>query len=253
MKIQIASDLHLEFLGPNSLPEESHFVSVEDRDILVLAGDVHVADGAKAFITRELEISPVIYVSGNHEHYSHRTRVEVDDHWKQFDRLRDHFHYLLCESLTIDGVRFYGAPWYSDLWGSGDPRIWGLMSNYVADFFDETNGKDVWTVPRHINAHVDQTNEMLAHAGNVDVVVTHWPPTKDAIHPRYRGDRLNPYFINNREDVVRQMEAKLWISGHTHEAYDYMCGKTRCIGNPAGYPDEPRYSVKFRPDLVVEI
>ena len=86
------------------------------------------------------------------------------------------------------------------------------------------------------------------------MVITHWPPTKEAMHPSLDGDSLNPYYFNDREDLVREVGAKLWISGHTHEAFDYRVGKTRCIGNPAGYPDERRESSSlFRADLVVKV
>ena len=90
-------------------------------------------------------------------------------------------------------------------------------------------------------------------AGQVDVVITHWPPTKEAIHPIFEGDKYNPYFINDREDLVRTIGAKLWISGHTHEAYDYRVGITRCIGNPTGFSGEHRQSERFRPDKVVQV
>ena len=98
-----------------------------------------------------------------------------------------------------------------------------------------------------------QTKVLRKQAGQVDVAITHWPPTKEAIHPQFEGDSLNPYFINDREDLVRAVGAKLWISGHTHEAYDYRVGETRCIGNPTGYSGEYRESRLFRPDGVVEV
>ena len=41
---------------------------------------------------------------------------------------------------------------------------------------------------------------LAAQAGLVDVVITHWPPTKAAIHPKFEGDALNPYLINDRDD-----------------------------------------------------
>ena len=34
---------------------------------------------------------------------------------------------------------------------------------------------------------------------------------------------------------MRAVGAGLWIGGHTHEAYDYEVGTTRCIGNPSGF------------------
>ena len=87
----------------------------------------------------------------------------------------------------------------------------------------------------------------------MDVVVTHWPPTRGAMHPKFEGDRLNPYFYNDHEQLVREVGAQLWVSGHTHEAYDYEVGGTRCIGNPSGYTGEYRESGLFRADRVVEL
>ena len=85
------------------------------------------------------------------------------------------------------------------------------------------------------------------------MVITHWPPTKGAIHPKFDGDALNPYFINDKPDLVRNIGAAVWISGHTHEAYDYQEGPTRCLGNPTGYIGEERRSRLFRADKVVEV
>ena len=102
-------------------------------------------------------------------------------------------------------------------------------------------------------AHAAQTALLDAVAGQVDVVVTHWPPTRDAIPVRLEGDALNCYYVNARADLVRQVGARLWISGHVHEGYDYQVGRTRCVSNPVGYPDEVQTSSLFRPDRVVEI
>ena len=52
---------------------------------------------------------------------------------------------------------------------------------------------------------------------------------------------------------VREIGPTAWISGYTHEAYDYQEGPTRCIGNPAGYLGEERQSGLFRPDRIVEV
>ena len=52
---------------------------------------------------------------------------------------------------------------------------------------------------------------------------------------------------------MRAIGARLWVSGHTHEAFDYEVGATRCIGNPTGYSGEARQSGLFRPDRVVEV
>ena len=71
MKIQIASDLHLE-MSRHHEPEIHDFFPVEDRDVLVLAGDIGTYMNAWSFIEQELRRSPVVYVPGNHEYRSWR-------------------------------------------------------------------------------------------------------------------------------------------------------------------------------------
>ena len=129
-----------------------------------------------------------------------------------------------------------------------EPHVLG--SSVVASRNRKRSKNDVVDARWH---HQAQTELLAAQTGCVDVMITHWPPTKAAIHPRFEGDELNPYFINDREDLVRAISAKLWVSGHTHEAYDYEVGPTRCIGNPTGYSGDYRQSRLFRPDKVVEI
>lgn len=69
MKIQIASDLRLEG-RPGHLPPLEDFVTVSDRDVLVLAGDIGVCTSVITFVEDETRVSPVIYVPGNHEYYT---------------------------------------------------------------------------------------------------------------------------------------------------------------------------------------
>ena len=80
MKIQIASDLHLNpYNTRERFPVKSAFHPVVDRDLLILAGDIGVGDFARPFVEQSMDISPVIYVSGNHEYYGiHIRRAEVD-------------------------------------------------------------------------------------------------------------------------------------------------------------------------------
>ena len=93
MKIQIASDLHLE-LRRNHEPELHDFYPVEDRDLLVLAGDIGAYMNAWGFIEEELRRSPVIYVPGNHEYYSWQTREHIDAAWKHKAKQNPDLHYL---------------------------------------------------------------------------------------------------------------------------------------------------------------
>ena len=87
----------------------------------------------------------------------------------------------------------------------------------------------------------------------MDVVITHWPPTRDAIAPRLKGDGMNGYFVNDREDLVEDIGAQLWISGHVHDPYRAVVGNTLVIGNPTGYPREAPESGLFKPDFAIDV
>ena len=252
MKIQIASDLHLE-ARQDHLPAPDAFQADPTRDILVLAGDIGRYLLARDFVMRELALSPVIYVPGNHEYYGLQNRETVDGMWNALAAVHPGLHYLVAEGVTIEGIRFWGAPWYSNLWGADDGWTQLEVHCGVNDFHHPFNSIGEWTLSRHIQCHEDQTAMLRAQAGNVDVVVTHWPPSRDATHPKFEGDSLNPYFYNNHADLVREVGAKLWVSGHTHEAYDYQVGGTRCIGNPSGYSTDYRQSGLFQPGKTGEV
>lgn len=67
MKIQLASDLHLENLA-RRFPGEALIRPANQADVMVLAGDIgHAADAIALFSKWPV---PVLYVLGNHEAYN---------------------------------------------------------------------------------------------------------------------------------------------------------------------------------------
>ncbi len=247
MRIQIASDLHLEFKGGAS----GSRLEAVDRDLLVLAGDIAVGRGAKSFISDQLQISPVVYVPGNHEYYGGFRRNDLDAWWRDVAAQElVGLHYLSLDEVVIHGVRIKGATWYSDFWG-GDGRFARMG---IADFRPPHNQPDDWGIQEHKSAHEFATS-WLQMGEYADVVVTHFPPSLQAIGGSFRDPTnplslLNSYFINDKENLVRELSPKLWISGHTHVAYDYMVGSCRCVANPCGYPGERN---QFESAKIIEV
>ena len=252
MKIQIASDLHLE-MQQDRVPPLADFYPVAERDVLVLAGDIGVYTHALRFIEDEARISPVIYVPGNHEYHTDWGRRATHDFWREIADETPNLHYLNGEGVTIDGIRFWGAAWYSDLRGRRDPVYLRIVEASIKDFSERCNDNGWWTIHRHIEEHVRQTELLRQQADCVDVVITHWPPTDRATPPRFRDRVLTEYFVNDRESLVEDISARLWISGHVHDPYDCMVGTTRCIGNPCGFPGEAPETGGFRADRMVEV
>ena len=65
MKLQLASDLHLEFL--QRFPGERLITPAPNADVLILAGDI--SNGTDAIGLFDSWPVPVVYVAGNHEFY----------------------------------------------------------------------------------------------------------------------------------------------------------------------------------------
>lgn len=230
MKNQIASDLHLEN-WQRDLPHPVYqFKPDKSRDMLFIAGDM--TDGNREwwmpFLWRELDISPVILVPGNHEYY-YATKKDVDRFWRGYAEEHAGFHYLNNDRVSLGGLAFYGAEWCSDFWD--DPQHY-YFERDIADFWLTRD----WSTTRHVEEFRRVTNNMAGLSGKADMVITHFPPTLEAIDQAlYKDDPLNPYFINDCEWLVRRLQPKLWVSGHTHSPFDYQMGDTRVVINPCGY------------------
>ena len=254
MKLQIASDLHLE-MRPGCIPDSHDFCPAIDRDVLVLAGDIGTGMSARHFIERELRISPVIYVPGNHEYYDCQSREGLDQSWRALAADLTGLHYLAGDNaIEIEGTRFWGAPWYSDLFGRRDASHLDWISRVVTDFHAGSDDRAPWTIERHLETHRLQTKNLLAQTDCLDVVITHWPPVTAALVPQYRSNALAGYWANDREALVREISPQLWISGNVHAPHNMIVGVTRCIANPAGNPGEGTGDGDgFEPDRVVEV
>lgn len=167
MKIAVASDLHLEFNGIT-------FYNIEGADVLVLAGDIcvaqHFTDGKPTY--RQLyskeyreffdhvckEFPHVIYVMGNHEHYS-------GDFAKSFLILREHLdygnlHILDRQSFQLEDITFICGTLWTDM-NKEDPLTLMHTKTAMNDFREVVNSSRMITrkVPLY------QENPLWTHDG----------------------------------------------------------------------------------------
>ncbi|CAN5197588.1 metallophosphoesterase [soil metagenome] len=260
MKIQIASDLHLEFLE-DRFP---NFRAVEptDADVLVIAGDIH--HGTSAIAAFADWPVPVIYVHGNHEAYNE----QLDE---LIAKLRvaaagSQVHFLEQDEYESHGVRFLGCCLWTDYQLGSNPNA--AMEVAAKKMIDHRliHAGDDFFMPRDALAIHEQSRAWLS--GKLDqefdgptVVVTHHGPHPKSIHPRYAGDLLNAAFVTDLSSLLGK--AKLWIHGHVHDNFDYSIAGTRVIANPRGYAlnrlgattvDEIEWENKgFDPRMVVQL
>jgi Icc-related predicted phosphoesterase len=152
-----------------------------------------------------------------------------------------------------NGFTIVGGTWWTNFHGShesGMKAATGIMDFYrIKELVDYKDPVDRYQLMRRIH---EETTDWMRQQPKADMIVTHFPPALQSIHGTYEGDSLNPYFVNDAEDLVRELEPRFWVHGHTHNPFDYMIGKTRVVANPIGYPGERFLQGPFKP-LRIEV
>jgi predicted phosphodiesterase len=242
MKIQIASDLHLEFLQPEQ--EKSLYQTFKgEADVLVLAGDivpVKYMDQLRDVFGRFCELyEDVVYVPGNHEFY-HTNPPDVENLLGALSNELANLHWLDCGARKIQGQTFYGGTG----WFPNKPEVPRLR--HTMNDFRLIKGLEPWVFEENTRFH----RMARINVKPSTVVVSHHLPSFRSVPAEYKGDEGNCYFVNDMEWFIAEVQPKLWIHGHTHTPADYKIGNTRVVCNPLGYPGE---SVKYNPALILEI
>ncbi len=251
MRIRILSDLHLEF--------QEWTPPRVAADLIVLAGDIHVGAEGLPWARRHFPDARLIYVPGNHEFYG----GEMDATLERLRRVAAVHDIALLDGdgVTIGGVRFLGATLWTDfaLHGSDPPAIAQAQADARRGMVDYRriyrSGSDKLQPDDTRRIHLRQSawlaQQLAEPFEGSTVVITHHLPHALSVHPRYRGDRLNPSFASDLSALVRA-PVQLWIHGHTHSSIDYRIDGTRVVCNPRGYlPQEP--NTEFDPELVVSV
>lgn len=244
MKLQIMSDLHLEFGTLDVIPK---------AETLILAGDVGLANKEytfKPFLESVCsDFKNVIMILGNHEHYNGNFTFStslIKDAMVNYNN----FHLLDNSSITIDDVTFIG----STLWANIDPRHEVEIMNGMNDFrIIEYNDRTFTTQDfiKEFNTSLYFIEKTLAKVKGKIVMITHHSPTTKAPE-EYRGSSLNSAYGSNLSYLMQKYKMPLWIHGHTHLTMDYKEFDTRVICNPRGYY---RYDINrhFNSNLTLEI
>lgn len=262
MKIAIASDLHLEFGDVN-------LVNTENADVLVLAGDILIAEDLarhdtvtnpyntnrshrweKAVRYREFlsrvsgEFPQTVMIAGNHEFYHGDWPGHINvliDECNRYGNIK----FLEQRTHTIDDVVFVGSTLWTDM-NKGNPLSLQIIQEGMQDFNVIRNDMKGYTKFRPAQAAEYHRNVldyfrvvMEGHWDRKYVVVSHHAPTSGSVHPQYLTgpySELNgAYYSDLSEWILDRPQIKLWIHGHTHHRWDYMVGTTRVVCNPRGY------------------
>ena len=255
MRIQVVSDLHLEF--HNLLTPVA-----EDADVLVCAGDLApIGTGVVRHAAEEwAEAGHILYVPGNHEFYG----TDID---RARNQLAEECYGLGItlldpDAIVIDDVHFIGATLWTDFLLDGISResVAHRAARGISDFdgwIRQQRGTGRFTTYESARRHAEERAFIeyeLADAerdGTTAVVITHHAPTPRSIAPQFHGSALNPAFASNLERLIVRYKPALWIHGHMHNSVDVTVGETRVLANPAGY--NPGENPDYDPALCIEV
>lgn len=235
MKIQLVSDLHLEFLA-RSFPDERLILPAYEADILVLAGDI--ANGTRAIDLFRGWPVPVLYVAGNHEFYNNAfEQVRAD---LRRAAAGTAIHFLDNDVVDMGGVRFLGCTLWTDYRPSYGKSQQELMANAEASLNDHyliRTQEGRFSAANALNEH-EQSRRWLEHEltkayDGKTVVITHHAPHPLSIHPRYADDPTTAAFVSDLSGLLPK--ADMWLHGHVHDSFDYLAQGCRVVANPRGY------------------
>jgi hypothetical protein len=239
MRLQLFSDLHLEFSGgwfPKAAPDATH---------LVLVGDVgHEPDWILQFGDWPV---PVIYVPGNHEY----DKADYDDTRIEIQEVCAQAGLLLLDRSTLEivdpedstrTIRFVGTTRWCDfdLLGKGQrDRCMESAQRYLRHtgvsrygrMLDAAGVRDIGLLER------EWLETTLQEPFNgPTVAITHFGPSGKSCDPRYGLAPGTASFCNADDDLFQYVD--LWLHGHLHCPHDYKIDnarKTRVVCNPRGY------------------
>lgn len=283
MRIQIVSDLHLEF--------SDVFIKNEaNADVLILGGDIMVAQDLhdhldapslwdmpgtqvmgrrqesarryRDFLKRcSFQFPHVIYIAGNHEFYNGKFYAGID--YLREECLKfPNVYFLENDTKVIDDVVFMGATLWTDM-NKGDPLTLHAIRDMMNDFRVIKNDRLGYTSlkPSHAMERHKMTKNYfnLVLEQNKDkkcVVVGHHTPSFLSVHEQYKNEYImnGGYTSDLSEFILDHPQIVLWTHGHTHHCFDYMVGTTRVVCNPRGYENDG-YSEQtgWDPNKIVEI
>ena len=247
MKLQIFSDLHLEF--------KDFSPDLSQADIAIFAGDISPGTtGAEWLLALNADI-PLLYVPGNHEYYRHvhgnlQRRIAGLTKGTNVHLLDDHY-------VEIGDIVFLGCTLWTDFNLLGNPPLsslhcHGKMNDYRCI---RTPPKYSRLTPANTISFHNQSREWLnstlrQFTDHKVVVVSHHAPSALSIPEMYSQSELSAAYASNLDELIMHYQPDLWIHGHIHECKDYLIGNSRVICNPRGYRGQNN---EFNEKLLIDI
>lgn len=236
MKIQYASDLHLEFAENWQYLKENPLEVT--GDILVLAGDIgYLGDDNYSkhpfWDWASDNYKQVIACMGNHEFYKYYDIATLKDGYCL--EIRPNVHSYYNAVMRIDDVDFI----VSTLWSKIPVKEAYYTEQCITDFRRILYHGEILTFADFNREHercLFFIKEAIAKSdAKHKIVITHHVPSFRMLCPKFQGSPVNGAFTVELEDFIEQSNVEFWIYGHSHYNIDVNIGKTFCTSNQLGY------------------
>lgn len=255
MKIQIVSDLHLEYEQNRLWLVDNPIIPV--GEVLLIAGDIipdKIAAFSQEFYASIKEQFPLIITTmGNHEYYG----GYLDYAYPHYEKWDGNNILKLNNAVYIyQNVKFI----VSTLWSRVSPENKALIRDKLNDYHKIKSPSQ-----EKINISVDDTNNLHRQSlefiidelekpfkGKI-VVMTHHIPSFESVTLDWRFSQLREAFTSNLDEVIQNHpQIDLWVHGHAHDFSKIKLYNTIITRNPLGYVDQNEQS-DFKRDFFVEV
>ena len=236
MRIQYASDLHLEF-SDNWRYLKKHPLQVAG-DILVLAGDIGYL-GDENYSKHPFwdwasdNYQQVIACMGNHEFYKYYDIATLNEGYSL--EIRPNVQSYYNSVVHIKDIDFI----ITTLWSKIQLEDAYYTEQVVSDFRRILFNGELLTFSSFNKEH-ERCLSFLKKTVQISnaskkIVVTHHVPSFQMQSPRFVGSKANGAFTVELSEFIQKSGIDYWIYGHSHYNVDVKIGKTRCITNQLGY------------------
>jgi len=234
MKIQFASDLHLE-MAANAAWLQSHPLEVAG-DILVLAGDTAYLeeDMPNWFLDwASASYQQVLLIPGNHEFYLYGDMTKRGESWQWM--LRENVGYYYNKVVIIDNTDLILSTMWSHI-----PEVDMFQVQRGLNDFYQILCNDHRLTPDDFNTEHERCKHFIMKSvaeskAKCIVVVTHHVPTLQAVAPQHQGSALSSAIAVEMGNFIAESHIDYWIYGHSHTNIDTEIGNTKIVSNQLGY------------------
>jgi predicted phosphodiesterase len=241
MKIQVISDIHLEF--HDSIPEILLDETFVKAPYLFLLGDIaipkkHTTKWMKFMMHMASKYTKVFYLIGNHESYGYsieKTASFIKDQLKLLDNV---FYLEAGVTYELEDYTVVGCTLWTDI-DLGTALLMNDINNIKTNDYKRLPVEKLKEWHQHDKTWLETILSSDKEKISKIIVATHHMPSMKLIHPRFQSPSDMKYargFASPLDHLVKH--ANIWLFGHTHAYTDMMLENTRCYCNPMGYPNE---------------